>query len=220
MAARLLQGVSGMSTALGPLLRGWLIDSASWRWVFLINVPLAAVALFATVRHVPESRARYTAPLDLARTTAITLGLASATIVLIAIPSRGWTVPMVFFPAAGGALLIAFVVIKSQHPAPLLPLSMFRSAQFTGANLVTFAVYGALSGGLFLLTLILQLTLGYSATAAGLATLPVTVEILTLSGWVGGLTQRIGLRLPMTLGPALTQPVSSCCPASRAGRPT
>lgn len=196
-------GLSGVSTAVGPLLGGWLIDTASWRWVFLINVPLAAVVVFATARHVPESRVRTTSRLDAGGTVAVTTGLAGVTIALIEVPTHGWTPFTTAAAAIGVVLLLVFLMIEHRHPAPLLPLSMFRSAQFTGANLVTFAVYAALSGGLFLLTLQLQLSLGYSALTAGLATLPVTVEILLLSSWIGGVTQRIGPRIPMTLGPAL-----------------
>ncbi|WP_218159314.1 MFS transporter [Actinacidiphila rubida] len=196
-------GLSGVSTALGPLLGGWLIDAASWRWVFLINVPLAAAVVLATARHVPESQARNASRLDVAGTIAVTTGLAGVTIALIEVPTRGWTVFTTATGASGAVLLLAFVVIEHLHPTPLLPLSLFRSAQFTGANLVTFAVYAALSGGLFLLTLQLQLSLGYSALAAGLATLPITVEILLLSSWIGGVTQRTGPRIPMTLGPVL-----------------
>jgi EmrB/QacA subfamily drug resistance transporter len=196
-------GLSGVSTAVGPLLGGWLIDAASWRWVFLINVPLAAVVVFATARHVPESQARNASRLDVAGTIAVTTGLAGVTIALIEVPTRGWTVFTTATGASGVVLLLAFVVIEYLHPTPLLPLSMFRSAQFTGANLVTFAVYAALSGGLFLLTLQLQLSLRYSALTAGLATLPITVEILLLSSWIGGVTQRTGPRIPMTVGPVL-----------------
>jgi EmrB/QacA subfamily drug resistance transporter len=196
-------GLSGVSSALGPLLGGWLVDTISWRAVFLINVPLAAIALAATVRHVPESRMVAPGKLDAAGAVAATLGLAGVTIALIEVPMNGWTSVTAAAGITGAALLVAFVFIESRHPAPLLPLTMFRSRQFAGANLLTFMIYGALSAGLFLLTLFLQLPMEYSATQAGLATLPITLEILLLSTWIGAVTQRTGPRLPMVAGPLL-----------------
>ncbi|GAA3547022.1 MFS transporter [Kribbella ginsengisoli] len=196
-------GLSGVSSALGPLLGGWLVDTISWRAVFLINVPLAAIALAATVRHVPESRMAAPGRLDAAGAVAATLGLGGVTIALIEVPMNGWTPVTIAAGVCGAALLVAFVVIESRHPAPLLPLTMFRSRQFAGANLLTFMIYGALSLGLFLLSLFLQMSMRYSATQAGLATLPITLEILLLSTWVGAVTQRTGPRLAMVAGPLL-----------------
>ena len=163
-------GLSGVASALGPFLGGWLVDSASWRWVFFINVPLAAVALVVTVRHVPESRdTTATGRLDFAGAGSVTLGLGGIISALIEAPVRGWTPPTVTAAVIGALALAAFPLIEHRQRAPLVPPSLFRSAQFTGANLVTLAVYTALGGALFLLALQLQQSLGYTALAAGLS---------------------------------------------------
>ena len=194
-------GLSGVASALGPFLGGWLVDSASWRWVFFINVPLAALAVVVTLRCVPESRDTTTVGhLDVAGAISVTAGLGGIVFALIEAPVRGWTLSTVAAGVIGLLALAAFPVIETRAAAPLLPLSLFRSAQFTGANLVTFAVYTGLGGALFLLALQLQQTLGYSALAAGLALLPITV-IMLLSSRVGAMAQRTGPRLPMAIGP-------------------
>lgn len=194
-------GLSGVAAAVGPFLGGWLVDAASWRWVFLINVPLAAVAFVVTVRHVPESRAATAGRLDLAGAAAVTLGLGGVVYALIEVPVAGWTAATGGAAVVGVIALAAFPVVERRASAPLLPLSLFRSAQFTGANVVTLAVYTGLGGALFLLALQLQESLGYSALAAGLAFLPFTVIMLLLSSRMGALAQRIGPRWPMTIGP-------------------
>lgn len=195
-------GLSGVASALGPFVGGWLVDSASWRWVFFINVPLAAIALMVTVRHVPESRDPTPAGrLDLAGAGSVTLGLAGIIYALIEAPVRGWTPLTVTAAVVGAVALAGFPLIEHRQSAPLIPPSLFRSAQFTGANLVTLAVYTALGGALFLLALQLQQTLGYSAQAAGLSFLPFTVIMLLLSSRIGALGQRIGPRWLMTIGP-------------------
>lgn len=195
-------GLSGVASALGPFLGGWLVDVASWRWVFLLNVPLAAVAFAVAARHVPESRdALRTGRLDQLGACAVTLGLAGAVFVLIELPSRGWN-PLVILAAAAGVLgLTAFPVVERFQSAPLVPLTMFRSRQFAGVSVVTVVVYTGLGGALFLLALQLQQSLGYTALQAGLSLLPFTALMLLLSRAVGGLAQRIGPRLPMTIGP-------------------
>lgn len=195
-------GMSGVTSALGPFIGGWLVDAASWRWVFLLNVPLAVAAMWITVRHVPESRATTIhGHADFAGAAAVMIGLAGVIYPLIEVPSRGWTAAAVTAAAIGATGLIAFAVIETRVPAPLLPLGLFRSRQFSGANLTTFAVYAALGGALFLLTLQLQQSLHYSALVAGVATLPITVIMLIGSPWVGSVAQRTGPRLPMTAGP-------------------
>jgi EmrB/QacA subfamily drug resistance transporter len=195
-------GMSGVTSALGPFIGGWLVDAASWRWVFLLNVPLAVAAIWITARHVPESRA--TTPrgrADLAGAAAVMIGLAGVIYPLIEVPSRGWTAAAVTAAAIGAIGLVAFAMIETRVEAPLLPLGLFRSRQFSGANLTTFAVYAALGGALFLLTLQLQQSLHYSAFVAGVATLPITVIMLIGSPWAGSVAQRTGPRLPMTAGP-------------------
>ena len=193
-------GLTGVSSALGPFVGGWLIDAASWRWAFLLNVPLAAVVL-AVARDIPESRdADAPGHLDLRGAIAVAGGLALLTAGLIG-GGEGWSATTVAATVAGAALLGSFVLIERSSPNPMLPLSMFRSAQFTGANLVTLAVYGGLGAAFFLVVVNLQVALGYSALEAGVALLPVTVLMLLLSSRMGALAQRIGPRLPMTVGP-------------------
>lgn len=196
--------MSGVTSALGPFVGGALVDTVSWRWVFLLNLPLAAVAVLITLRHVPESRdtAAHGRP-DLAGAACVTVGLAAVIYALIEAPSRGWSPPTVVAAVVGVAGLVAFPLVERRARHPLLPLGMFRSAQFTGANLTTFAVYAGLGGALFLLSLQLQQTLGYSALQAGLATIPITVLMLLLSPAMGGLAQRAGPRVPMSVGPVV-----------------
>ncbi len=195
-------GLTGVAAAVGPFVGGWLVVAASWRWVFLINLPIAVVALALTVRHVPESRAPVTPHrLDVLGTVCIVAGLAGLTYTLIEVPARGWVPATVVAVVLGVAGLIGFPLVERRSPDPLLPLDIFGSRQFSGANLTTLAVYAALGGALFLLALQLQQSLGYSALAAGVANLPLTVLMMLLSPRIGALAQRIGPRLPMTIGP-------------------
>ncbi|SDP94039.1 drug resistance transporter, EmrB/QacA subfamily [Actinopolyspora xinjiangensis] len=197
-------GLTGVASAVGPFVGGWLVDTASWRWVFFINLPVAALALAVTLRHVPESNdPTISGPPDTTGAAAVTLGLAGAVYALIETPAHGWNAVTVAAALVGIVGLACFPRIEAKQRAPLLPLSLFRSRQFVGANLTTFTVYGALSTALFLLSLQLQQTLGYSAMATGLATLPITVIMLLLSSRMGALAQRIGPRWPMTIGPVV-----------------
>jgi EmrB/QacA subfamily drug resistance transporter len=197
-------GLSGVSTAVGPLLGGWMVDAASWRLVFMINLPLAALAGWAALRHVPESRGGSSSgPLDVTGAVAVTVGLGGLTYGLIEIPTRGWTAATVLAASAGAIALLGFPFAERRSPSPLLPLEIFRSRQFSGANASTFAVYGALGGAFFLLAIHLQQSLGYSALDAGLATLPMTAVMLLLSPRMGALADRTGPRAPMTVGPLI-----------------
>ncbi len=194
-------GLAGVSTAIGPFLGGWLVDALSWRLIFLINVPLAVVAVLVASRHVPESRDPSSAPSpDIAGAAAVSLGLAGLAYALIegaaAMTGRAWGAA-----ALGVAGLAVFVAVEARRRAPMLPLEIFRSRQFTGANLTTLAVYTGLGGATFLLVLQLQLVMGYSALEAGASLLPVTLLMLVLSARAANLAQRIGPRLPMTVGP-------------------
>lgn len=197
-------GMSGVTTALGPFIGGWLVDAASWRWVFFLNLPLAAAVLWIAARRIPESRdpTARGGP-DVLGTAAVTAGLSGLIYALIEAPSRGWTFVTTVSAAVGVAALLAFPAIERRAQSPLLPLRLLRSRQFTGANLATLAVYTAIGGALFLLALQLQQSLHYSALAAGLAMLPMTIIMLVGSPWAGALGQRAGPRLPMTVGPLI-----------------
>lgn len=197
-------GWSAVSTALGPLFGGWLADALSWRWVFASVVPFAAAAAWLTARKVPEidggSRQRM---IDYPGAALVTVGLAGVTAALVSGKGSGLT-PAILVAGVGGILaLVAFVVRERRTHDPLLPLDLFRSRQFTGANLVTLLVYAALGGFFFMLVLELQNGLGYRAVQAGAAFLPVNVLMVALSGRVGRLSARIGARLPMTAGALL-----------------
>jgi EmrB/QacA subfamily drug resistance transporter len=198
-------GLGGIAGALGPLLGGWLVETASWRWVFAINVPLAAVVVAVAARHVPESRDESaTGRFDWTGAALGALGLAGVTYALIAAPEEG--VPAVLIAAssaAGVAALAAFVFVQRRSRHPMLAPGLFGSRQFTAANLVTFVVYAALGGVTFFLVLDLQIAAGYSPLAAGSALLPVTLIMLALSERSGKLSERIGPRIPMTVGPAV-----------------
>jgi EmrB/QacA subfamily drug resistance transporter len=195
-------GLSGVATAVGPPLGGWLTQAVSWRWIFLINLPIAAAAAYATGRHVPESRENADgAGVDWQGGALISIGLAGIVYTLIQLPLSGWTPLSTTAVIAGAVCIASFLLREAWTTAPMLPLSLFRSAAFTGANLTTLAVYAALNGALFLLSLQLQQSLHYSPLAAGFASLPITVLMLLLSPRAGALAQRIGPRIPMTAGP-------------------
>jgi EmrB/QacA subfamily drug resistance transporter len=186
-------GLTGVASAIGPFAGGWLIDAVSWRWVFVVNVPLAAVTVWIAARHVPETRAPSDVPPDLPGAVVASGALAALCWGLIERDAVAG--------ALGAAGLVAFVALEARRARPMLPLGLFRRRQFTGANLTTLAVYAALGGAFFLLVIELQLGLGYSALEAGAALLPVTVLMLALSARAGALAQRVGPRLPMTVGP-------------------
>jgi EmrB/QacA subfamily drug resistance transporter len=195
-------GLTGVATSIGPFLGGWLVDAVSWRLVFLINVPLAALALWVTMRHVPESHDPQAGKRpDFAGAIAATLGLTGVVYALIQGPAHGWSPFVILAGLVGLAALVAFPFIEMRVASPLVPLGIFRSRQFSGANATTFVVYAALGVALFLVVVELQTVLGYSALAAGAATIPITVLMLLLSPRAGRLSQRIGPRIPMTIGP-------------------
>jgi EmrB/QacA subfamily drug resistance transporter len=196
-------GLSGVGSAIGPFLGGWLIQAVSWRLIFAINLPVAALVVAVGLRHVPESRdPRATGRVDVTGGALITVGLIGLTYGLIEGPSAGWTSPAPLAALAGGVLLIAaFIAWERRSATPMLPLSLFRSTQFNAANIVTFAVYGALGGALFLLPIQLIQVSRYTALEAGISLLPVTVIMLALSARSGALAARIGPRLQMTVGP-------------------
>ncbi len=188
-------GLSGVTSTVGPFLGGWLVDAVSWRLVFLINLPLVAVTVWIALAHVPESRDEQAGPPDLLGAATASVGLAGVTYALI----ESSPVAAVL----GIIALVTFVVVERTRPEPMLPLSLFRSRQFSGANITTLAVYAGLGGATFLLVIRLQGELGYSALEAGASLVPFTVLMLLLSSRAGQLAQRIGPRLPMTVGPVI-----------------
>jgi MFS family permease len=194
-------GLGGVAAALGPFIGGTLVE-LSWRWVFLINLPFGALVVFVALRHVPESRDPDMNPrLDVAGAVLGAVGLAGTTYALVQFGEAGATGAAVIAGLLGIAGLVAFVIVERRSTHPMLPVDVFASRQFTAANLVTFTVYGALGGVFFLLVLHLQIVAGFDPLLAGLALLPTTAAMLLLSARAGALAQRIGPRLPMTVGP-------------------
>jgi EmrB/QacA subfamily drug resistance transporter len=191
-------GLAGVAGSIGPFLGGWLIDAVSWRLVFLINIPLAAATIVAA-RHVPETRAETRASLDVPGAALVTVALAAISYAAI---ERGGDYA-VLAAGIGGVALAGFLVVEHRSAHPMLPLPLFRSPQFSGTNLTTLAVYAGLAGAVFLVVLQLQVSLGYSALAAGSALVPFTVIMLLLSPIAGRIGQKIGARIPLTVGPIL-----------------
>jgi len=196
-------GLSGIAAAVGPLVGGWLVE-IDWRLVFLINVPVAVLIVIVALRHVPESRDPDAAGrLDLTGTLLAAAGLGVLTFGLTRAGDVGFNGSVALTAAAGIACLVAFVVVEARSTHPLVPLELFRNPQFSAANAVTLLVYAALGVIFVFLVLQLQVVSGWSPIAAGSALLPVTVVMLLFSSRAGALAQRIGPRLPMTLGPLL-----------------
>jgi EmrB/QacA subfamily drug resistance transporter len=198
-------GLSGVAAAIGPFLGGWLVDAASWRWIFLINLPLCLVVVAAAARHVPETLDPDASPhLDTSGVVLVALALGGLSLGLIAAGESGWGAVRVWGSlVVSAASFVAFVVVERRSRHPMLPPTIFASAQFRAANLVTATVYAAIGGVFFLLVVQLQTVLGYSATEAGAATFPIMLLMLVLSARSGALAARIGPRLQMTVGPLM-----------------
>jgi len=196
-------GLGGLATAIGPFLGGWLIGAVSWRLVFFINLPLAVAVVAIAARHVPETKAPGPVPrLDVKGAICISGALAGITYGLIAASADSWGSVSVLVPLAAGLILLGlFILVEARESEPMLPLGVFKSRQFSAANAVTFVVYAALGGLLFLVPIVLQVAHGYSPVAAGASLLPVTLIMLVLSSRSGALAARIGPRLQMTVGP-------------------
>ncbi len=189
-------GLGGVAGAVDPFVGGWLIDAFNWRLVFFVNLPVAAATAWLALRHVPETFDQQASGRpDLPGAVTVTVGLAGLAYACIEGPSGvGPAETAAAFLGVAG--LVAFVAVERARPDPMLPLSVFRSRQFTGANLTTLAVYAGLGGAFFLVVLQLQRVLGYSALEAGASLLPVTILMMTLSSRTGALAQRIGPGCP------------------------
>jgi EmrB/QacA subfamily drug resistance transporter len=191
-------GLTSITTALGPVLGGWLVQHFSWRWAFFVNIPLAAIVLAIAIARVPESygtadpRHRR---IDLIGVTLAALGLGGIALGLIeSIPGAA---------VAGGGILAVFAVVEQRSRSPMLPLTLFQSRTFTGTNLLTLFLYTSLSGVLFFLPLNLIQAQGYTAAEAGASLLPFIVLMFVLSRWSGSLIQRYGARPPLVIGPLI-----------------
>lgn len=199
-------GLTGIFNAIGPFLGGWLVDAGNWRYIFLINIPLAMLVIVIMHWRIPAlgNRRGGKRPLDLAGATLTVVGLAGITYALTALGTAGIQAPAVFVPGLIGIVaLVLFAYTIRRGAQPLIPRVLFRSRQFAAANLTTVGVYAALGITFFLLVMQLQLVLGYSALQAGVATLPITLLMLLLSARSGALSARIGPRWQMSIGPLL-----------------
>jgi len=197
-------GFSAITTAVGPVIGGWLIEHISWRAVFFINIPIALLVIFISLGSVPESSDKESAGLDWWGAIVGTLGLGALVYGLIESSRLGFgDRSLIAALAVAIALLALFFIVEARIPHPMLPLSLFRSRMFAGANLLTFLLYGALGGTLFFLPLNLIQVQHYSATAAGAAFLPFILIMFLLSRWAGGLVERYGPRLPLVVGPLI-----------------
>jgi EmrB/QacA subfamily drug resistance transporter len=197
-------GASALTTAFAPVLGGWLVDIASWRWVFFVVVPFALVTIGIAARHLPETREAAAGPLDWRGGILVTAGIGAITYGLIASSGRGWGAGFVLGPVLLGALLLGlFLRTEARAPAPMMPLELFRSRSFSGANLMTLLLYFALGAAFFFLPFNLIQVQGYSATAAGAAFLPFTLVIGFLSPLAGGFSERVGARIPLMTGPSI-----------------
>jgi EmrB/QacA subfamily drug resistance transporter len=199
-------GFTAISAGVGPVLGGWLIENVSWRWIFFINLPLAALVLLITWWHVPESRDESAGErVDILGAATATLGLGGVVYGLLESGTRGFKDSRVLLSLVlGVVLLILFVIVERRRgPRAMMPLALFRSPTFAGANLLTFFLYGALSGLMFFLPFNLIQVQGYSATEAGAALLPFVLTMFILSRWAGGLVRRYGARRPLVFGPVV-----------------
>ncbi|MFI5758082.1 MFS transporter [Streptomyces sp. NPDC051569] len=196
-AVGLWSGLGGVGAAIGPFVGGWLVDSAGWRWVFFLNLPLAALTLPVALRHVPESRD----PAAHGRFDVLGAALGAVALALV---TYALIAEAIWAAIAGVLAGVVFVLVERRRADPMLPLSIFKSRQFTAVNCVTLCVYAAIGGFFFLFPLQLQVVVGYSALRAGTALLPTTILLLLLSARSGALGQKIGPRIPLTVGPLLS----------------
>jgi EmrB/QacA subfamily drug resistance transporter len=197
-------GFSGITTALGPVVGGYLVDNVSWRAAFFLNVPLAIAVVLIALRHVPESRDPDARKLDVPGAVLATAGLGGIVYGLIESSQDGFgSTPVVLSLLFGALALVAFLVVERRTHEPMMPLTLFRSRNFSGANLLTLLLYAGLGGALYYFPFVLIQVHGYSATAAGSAFVPFVVITFLMSRWAGGLVTRYGARLPLVIGPII-----------------
>jgi MFS family permease len=197
-------GFTAITTALGPVIGGGLIEYASWRWAFFLNVPLAAAVVAISIRHVPENRSSSAKHLDWPGALLATASLGGVVTGFLQSSEFGWRSPMVIGSLLGGLICLAlFLWVESRVSSPMVSFALFQSRSFLGANLLTLLLYSAIGIFFFLFPVTLMQVFGYSATGAGAATLPIIFLMFFLSRWSGGLVARYGGRSPLIAGSLL-----------------
>jgi len=197
-------GFTAITTAIGPVLGGWLVEHASWRWAFFLNLPIAASVIAISLWRIPESRRPAAGRIDWIGALLATLGLGGLVYGFLESVNLGWTNRIVYGSLmVGFGGLITFVFAEARIPSPMVPLTLFRSQRFSGANLLTFLLYAAIGIFFFLFPLNLIQVQGYSPTAAGVAILPLILLMFLLSRWAGSLVARYGSRGPLVVGPLI-----------------